>query len=235
MMKKFNNLWAACLFIAMAIMVASTAYAQGSRYQPGVHYFEIDQAKAPDADGKIVVTEAFSYMCSHCNTFEPYISNWKSKMPENVVFKRIPVVFGRGTWELYARGYVTAEMMGIAEEAHGELMDDLWKEKKIYRNMDQLAGFYSNFGVTADEFEATSQSFAVDASLRRGQTLTQTYGVSGTPSMIVNGKYLVKAGPAVGNYDTLLDVVDTLVAREIAAAAASAPAPAEDAAAEESP
>lgn len=233
-MKKFKNLWSACLLVVVALLMASAAHAQGSRYQEGIHYFEIDQAQAADADGKIVVTEAFSYLCSHCNTFEPFISNWKSKMPENVEFKRIPVIFGRSTWELYARGYVTAEMMGIAEKAHGQLMDDLWKEKKIYRTLDELAGFYSNFGVTADEFLATSKSFAVDASLRRGQTQAQTAGVSGTPSMIVNGKYLVKAGPAVGNYDTLLDVVDTLVAMEIAAAAANAPAPAEEAASEDS-
>ena len=111
-------------------------------------------------------------------------------------------------------------MMGIAEAGHGELMDDLWKERRIYRSMDELADFYSNFGVTADDFKATSESFAVDAALRKGQTLTQTYGVSGTPSMIVNGKYLVKASQAVGNYDVLLDIVDTLVARELAASAA---------------
>lgn len=222
-MKKFNNLWSACLLIAVALLMASTAHAQGAKYQAGIHYFEIDQAKVPATDGKIVVTEAFSYMCSHCNTFEPFITNWKEKKPENVEFKRIPVIFGRSTWELYARAYVTAEMMGIANEAHPNLMDDLWKEKKIYRSMEELAEFYSNYGVTADEFDATSKSFAVDAALRKGQTLAQAYGVSGTPSMIVNGKYLVKAGPAVGNYDTLLDVVDSLVAMEIAAASASAP------------
>jgi thiol:disulfide interchange protein DsbA len=220
-MNKFSKIWAACLLAAAALLMASPAQAQGSNYQAGIHYFEIDQAQASGGNDKIVVTEAFSYMCSHCNTFEPFINNWKNKQPESVEFKRIPVIFGRGSWELYARAYVTAEMMGIAEAAHGELMDDLWKEKRIYRSMDELADFYSNFGVTADEFKATSQSFAVDAALRKGQTLTQTYGVSGTPSMVVNGKYLVKASQAVGNYDILLDIVDTLVAREMAASAAA--------------
>ena len=59
--------------------------------------------------------------------------------------------------------------------------------------------------------------------------------VSGTPSMIVNGKYLVKGGQAVPNYDTLLDVVDTLVARELAAMeSAAATEAATEAAAEDS-
>lgn len=225
-MKKFNNIWSGCLLVAVVLLMASPAQAQGSKYRPGVHYFEIDQAAATASDGKIMVVEAFSYMCSHCNTFEPFITNWKDNKPENVEFKRIPVIFGRSTWELYARAYVTAEMMGIADEAHGALMDDLWKEKKIYRSMEDLSEFYSNYGVTASEFEATSKSFAVDASLRKGQSLTQAWGVSGTPSMIVNGKYMVKGSEAVPNYDTLLDVVNTLVNQEIAAAAASTAEPA---------
>lgn len=220
--------------VAVMLAVAAPVHAQGSKYRAGVHYFEIDQASASSSDDTVTVVEAFSYMCSHCNTFEPFITNWKKNKPENVEFKRIPVIFGRRTWEIYARAYVTAEMMGIAEEAHGALMDDLWKEKKIYRSLEELAGFYSNFGVTADEFMATSQSFAVDANLRKGQSQTQAWGVSGTPSMIVNGKYLIKGSEAVPNYDTLLDVVNTLVAQEIMATAASASAPDVEPAAEDS-
>jgi thiol:disulfide interchange protein DsbA len=226
----FQNIWAGAVLAAVLTCVAAPAMAQGSKYQEGLHYFKIDQAAAPSQDGKVKVTEAFSYMCSHCNTFEPYISNWENRKPENVEFTRIPVIFGRKTWELYARAYVTAEMMGIANEAHGPLMDALWKEKKVMRDIEELGEFYSGYGVSANEFVATSQSFAVDARLRKDQSLTQAYGVSGTPTMIVNGKYLVKGSEAVPNYDTLLDVVDTLVAQEVAAMASTEEVPAETAA-----
>jgi thiol:disulfide interchange protein DsbA len=109
-------------------------------------------------------------------------------------------------------------------------MDALWKEKKVMRDIEELGEFYSGYGVSANEFVATSQSFAVDARLRKDQSLTQAYGVSGTPTMIVNGKYLVKGSEAVPNYDTLLDVVDTLVAQEVAAMASTEEVPAETAA-----
>lgn len=219
MIKPMTKFWAGAFAATAMMLLAFPAAAQTAKYQEGLHYFKIDQAAAQPGDGKVRVTEAFSYMCSHCNTFEPFIANWQKRQPENVEFNRIPVIFGRRTWELYARAYVTAEMMGIAEEAHGPLMDTLWKEKKVLRSMEELAEFYSEFGVSASEFEATSQSFAVDAKLRKDQSLTQAYGVSGTPSMIVAGKYLVKGSKEVPNYDTLLDVVDTLVAQEAAAMA----------------
>jgi len=160
------------------------------------------------------LVEAFSYLCSHCNTFEPYISAWKKRKPENVGFRRIPVVFGRGSWELYARGYVTAEMMNVGEEAHTALMDRLWKEKNVMRSMDELAAFYSQFGVDKEKFLATSGSFAVETRMKRDQQKVQSFGITGTPSLILNGKYRIAGNAAVPNFDVMLDVVDFLIASE---------------------
>lgn len=196
------------------------AQAPGAKYQEGVHYTAIPDAPARSGGG-VEVVEAFSYMCTHCATFEPYITSWKKNIPANVEFRRIPVVFGRSAWEVYARAYVTADMMGIADPAHGALMDRIWKEKAVPKSIEELAEFYSAFGAKPSEFVATSKSFAVDARMRREQAALQTAGVRGTPSMIVNGKYLVAAGPSVGNFDVMLDVVNFLVAAESAAAPAA--------------
>ncbi len=215
----------AIVMMALLSLGAAPLMAQGSKYQEGLHYFKIDQAGGASPEGNIEVVEAFSYLCPHCNTFEPFISQWLQRKPENVKFTRMPVIFGRKTWELYARAYVTADMMGIADKAHGPLMDALYKQKRVMRDMEELAQFYSQFGVTAGEFEATSESFAVDARLRKDQRQTQAFGVSGTPSMIVNGKYLVKGSQAVPNYDTFLSVVDYLIAQETAAMASNEEAP----------
>jgi len=215
---------------------SSTVLAQGGNrgFQEGLHYQAIENA--PIATGDTVqVAEAFSYMCSHCASFEPYISSWQQRKPANVTFRRIPVVFGRGSWEVYARAYVTAEVMGIADEAHGALMDKLWKEKKVFRSVEELGEFYSEFGVSPATFVATSKSFAVDAKIRKDQRDLQFASVRGTPSMIVNQKYLVTSGNAVGSYDVMLDVVDYLVTlelAELAATAAAQQAPAEEASAE---
>jgi thiol:disulfide interchange protein DsbA len=209
---------------------AALAQTPAAKYQDGVHYTTIPDAPAQSGD-TVDVVEAFSYMCTHCATFEPFVTNWKKRQPEHVEFKRIPVVFGRSSWGLYARAYVTADVMGIADEAHGALMDKLWKEQKVLRNMDELAEFYSAYGAKPAEFVAMSKSFAVDARMRRDQRAVQTAGVRGTPSIIVNDKYVVAGNAAVAGYDMLLDVVDFLVARETAARPPTAEAAEETAAA----
>ena len=213
MNKSMFKAWAGAALAALLVLAAAPAMAQQSKYQEGLHYFKIDQASAPPSDGKVEVVEAFSYLCPHCNTFEPFISTWLKRKPEHVEFERLPVIFGRRTWELYARAYVTADMMGVAEEAHGPLMDALYKEKKIMRNMEEIAEFYSGFGVSASEFVATSESFAVDARLRKQQSQSQAYGVSGTPTMIVNGKYSADVGSA-GGESQLFGLIEELAAHE---------------------
>ena len=127
-------------------------------------------------------------------------------------------MFGRGSWELYARGYVTAEMMNAPPEAHSALMDRIWKEKAIIRNLDELATFYSQFGLDKEKFISTSRSFAVDSMLRKDQTLVQAYGIRGTPSVVLNGKYRIAASAAVPNYDVMFDVVDYLIELDTTAA-----------------
>jgi len=205
---------------------SSAALAQGDKqvpYQEGLHYFLIEGAPAV-TDGKMKLEEAFSYLCTHCNTFDPYVESWVKRKPDFVEFRRIPVVFGRGSWELYARGYVTAEMMGVPDEAHVALMARLWKEKKIIRNMDELATFYSQFGLDKEKFLSTSRSFAVDGKLRKDQTLVQSYEIRGTPALVLNGKYRISGNAAVASYDVMFDVVDYLIEMEASASQTSSAA-----------
>lgn len=212
------------IFGALALFIINnTAMAQtppASPYQEGVHYFAIEQAPGAKPGDSVEVTEVFSYLCTHCNTFEPYLQNWQSKMHEGVSLNRIPVEFGRAAWSLYARAYVAASVMGIAEKSHVPMMDAIWKQRRQMHNMEQLAEFYSDFGVNKETFLATAQSFAVDAQLRREQQLARTYGVTGTPTLIVNGRYRVAAGGAVPSLDMMLSIVDYLVAQELALQAA---------------
>ena len=201
---------------AMSMAFAGSVAAQGSEpvpYQEGLHYFEIEQAPVSNSDS-VEVVELFSYLCTHCNTFEPYVNSWVKRAPDYVDFRRLPVVFGRQSWEMYARGFITAELMNLPEEAHMAMMDRLWKEKKILRSLDEIAEFYTEFGADKAKFLSTAQSFAVDGRLRKDQSLVRAYGITGTPSLVVNGRYRVAGNAAVPSFEAMLDVVDFLVEQE---------------------
>ena len=206
------------VIIAVALLLGSQlAMAQAEPYQEGVHYYKISQVPADSGSDTVEVTELFSYACSHCNTMEPYVQSWNQSKPDNVVFNRIGVAFGRKAWEMMARAYITAEMLGIAEETHVAMMDAIWKQGKQFRTLDDLADFYSGFGVEKSAFLANYQSFAADSQLRKSQRDVQLFGITGTPSMVVNRKYRIQSNNDVRDFNAMLDVVDYLVAKETAA------------------
>ena len=206
------------VIIALSLLLGSQlAMAQLEPYQEGVHYFNIGQVPADTGSETVEVTELFSYGCSHCNTFEPYLESWNQSKPENVKFNRIAVAFGRRAWEMMARAYITAEMLGIEDESHVAMMDAIWKERKQFRTVDELADFYMQFGIERSAFLANYQSFAADSQLRKSQRDVQLFGITGTPSMVVNRKYRVTSSKDVGDFNTMLDVVDFLVSKESAA------------------
>lgn len=222
-----------------ALCLAPAAMAQNGEFQEGVNY-QLIESPSPIEDGRVEVVEVFSYACPHCAQFQPYVSRWEEDLPEYVDFRRVPAVF-QPSWEPFAQAYHTANVLGIVEEGHEAMFAALHEERRRMRTLDDLAEFWSDYGVSADEFKSTAGSFAVDTRMRQGRTEAGRWRISGTPSMIVNGKYRVGAGrefPGNQTFDDIVEVVDYLVALEAPAdaepeATGSEEQPEEETAAEE--
>lgn len=197
-------------FLLVTLLALTGQVAQAAddaSFEEGKHYFRIDQATTPRADGKVEVTVVFSYLCSHCNVLEPYVEAWAQKQDGNILVNRMHVNFG-GAHEMLARGYIVAEMTGVADASHTAMMDAIWKDHKRFRNAEQLADFYARFGVEKDRFLANFSSFAADSQLRRTEQNVRAWGITGTPTIIVNRKYRVP------NTAMVWDIVDFLVSQE---------------------
>ena len=59
--------------------------------------------------------------------------------------------------------------------------------------IDDVAKFYAKYGVKAEDFVGTANSFAVNAKIKRADAQVKAYGVDSTPTIIVNGKYRLTA------------------------------------------
>jgi thiol:disulfide interchange protein DsbA len=141
-----------------------------------------------------------------------------------VAFVRVPAVLGP-SWELLARAYYTADLLGALDKIHEPLFDHIHKEHKLIRNASELKAFFMEQGIAEADFDKTFNSFAVVTMTNRAKEAASMYGVTGVPTMVVNGKYRTTASLAGGN-DKMLQVVDFLVAKERAESAGHAPAPA---------
>ena len=180
----------------------------------GKDYVEIPggQAFAPAA-GKVEVAEVFGYTCPHCAQFQPLIDSWKGKQPADVNVISVPAAFG-GYWVTYARAFLAAETLGVLEKSHDAMFNALHVARSLGPNStpEDIGKFYAQYGVDPKTFASTMQGFAVETKLSRAKQFAMRSKVEATPSIVVNGKYLVSVDER--GYEVLFNTIDHLVARE---------------------
>ena len=182
--------------------------------------YEVIASPGPFAPlaGKVEVVEMFGYTCPHCAHFEPTLEAWAKKLPKDVRFTPVPAAFG-GYWDSYARAYYAAEQLGVAKRSHAAMFKALHEDKALpMQNVspEELAGFYTAYGVSAGAYTTALKSTAVEQKVKAARDFAQRTRVPGTPALIVNGKYLVKGD----SFDDMLRNTDALIARERAGAKA---------------
>jgi len=188
---------------------------QAAEFKEGVHYTQLPQAVRTADPSKVEVVEMFGYWCPHCNNFERYLAPWKRQLDAGVDFKHVPVVF-RPNQEEFARAYYIAKSLGVEEQAHPQLFNLIHGQRQWINNQQQLGQFFAGLGVSEEAFNKAYGSFGINSQMNLGRKKTGEYRISGVPSMVVNGKYLVTAEKA-GGQRQMLEVVDYLVAQEKAA------------------
>lgn len=164
------------------------------------------------AAGKVEVVEVFSYGCIHCAHFAPIAEQLRKSLPAGVVFKLVPAPFS-DEWVPYARAYYAARKLGVVERTHLELFKQKFDEHYPIATLDELADFYAREGVDREAFLRIANSPEVTAQLKKDLALIQHWGVDGTPTIVVDGKY--RSGQ-VHTLDELSALTQWLVKRELA-------------------
>lgn len=198
--------------LGLAVLLATLGQPAVSQpFEQGQHFHAIGSpATAPD--DHVEVIEAFAYPCPACRVFLPVISRWSQDLPEHVKLVHMPVPLQQG-WDTFARVYYTNEVLGLGHEAHEAMFIALHDERRTFRTLEDIAAVFTDFGVSVDEFVSTSQSFAVDNRMRRNRNEVMRFGVRGTPTMIVQGKWRINPSD-FNSYEEMLAAVDYLVERE---------------------
>lgn len=208
------------LVVALVLLVAaSSAAAADAPWQEGTHYFRIESAAPDPHPDQVDVVEVFSYGCPHCHDFDPFAEKIAAAMPEGAVFERLPAGLGHQSWQTFAHGWFAAKALGVADKAHVALFDAIYDQRSVSAanpTLEQLADFYAQYGVDAQTFVATAESFGVNAKVKRADDRIRSWGVTGTPNVVVDGKYRFSLASA-GGYAQAVELAQWLTERELAA------------------
>lgn len=180
--------------LVAASLVASTAFASPTNPQNGVEYVTLSAPQPVQAVGKKVeVIEFFAYHCPACNVLEPRLNEWVKKQGDKIVLRRVHLPF-QGPADPEAHLYLTLEAMGRLGDMHGKVFQAVHGQRVRLMKDEQIIDWVAKNGIDRAKFLEVWNSFGVMTKLRRLPQMTGAYQVSGTPTIVVDGKYQTSPG-----------------------------------------
>lgn len=199
------------VLLAAIAAVALTSGSAAAQLVEGKNYARIANPQPVETGKKIEVIEFFSYGCPHCAELEQYLDPWLAKLPQDVAFRRVPVMF-QPRWVPLAKIYYTLDALGaesklspdVFKAIHG-LGTALWEEKAFY-------DWAASKGLDRKKVEEVFKSFAISGKMNRAKQLAQEYNIQAVPTVIVDGKF-VTSSDRVGTHAALPAAIDELIAK----------------------
>jgi thiol:disulfide interchange protein DsbA len=214
--------------LLLGLAFATLAPAADDAFEAGKNWFPVEPVQPTANPDKIEIVEVFSYACPACNMFQPTMQKLKAALPANAELIYLPASFRPDEdWPVFQRAFYTAQALGILDKAHDAMFDAVWKDEGTLRisdatthrpvkpmpTIENVATFFSKFGVKAEDVIGTASSFAINTKMKRADAMLKAYGVDSTPTLIVNGKYRLSVQSA-GGVDKVVPLVKFLIAKE---------------------
>jgi thiol:disulfide interchange protein DsbA len=199
--------------LLLATLVSSFVLAGPSlaQLQEGRDFKAVSPPLASPKD-KIEVIEFFSYGCNHCNDFHPLITPWAAKLPKDVSFRRVPVSFNRPEWGRLSRIYYALEATGDLAKLDAAVFIAIHEQRVQFKSDEAVVAWATSKGVDGKKFAEAMNAFSMAAKIQRADQDASTARISGVPSIVVDGRYLVN-NEAAGGYDELLKLTDAVIAK----------------------
>ena len=196
----------ACLALCCLALAAGSATAQPLKQD--VDYRVIPQQPVQTGD-KIEVIDVFWYGCPYCNELQPYLERWRKNMPADVALRRVPAV-RHDNWGPHARIFYTLEALGELERLHLAVYRSYHVEELYMSKPDVMVDWAVKHGIDRDKWLAAYNSPEVTQKIEQAKAFTRTYDIHGTPSFVVDGRYLTSTS-MTPNVPAVIGVLDGLI------------------------
>ncbi|MDO3872085.1 DsbA family protein [Salmonella enterica] len=176
--------------------------------------------KEPVKDAPAVV-EFFSFYCPPCAAFAGrfFVSQAVEKiLPSGEKVEKYHVSSMGAMGQELTEAWSVAKVLGVEDKVELPLFVATQVNRSI-KTENSIRQVFIEAGVSGRDYDAAKNSMAVRALTAKQQEAAKAYGVTGTPSFFVNGKYLVNNGaiqpPSEQGYGkSFADVVSALLKRQ---------------------
>lgn len=194
--------------ILVAGLVALGTPAVAQPLVPGKDYRLLQPAQPVDNPKRIEVIEFFWYGCPHCADLQPALKAWMTKKSPDIEVRRVPAVF-RENWIPHTRLFYTLEAMGHVDRLHDEVFKAIHEQKTDLGDLAKMQAWVARRGIDPKKFAEVYGSFGIDSRVQRSIQMSRSYQLTGTPSLVVNGRYMTSPAMTQG-FERTFAVIEQL-------------------------
>lgn len=174
--------------------------------------------REPDDQRKIMYF--FSFDCTFCMQNDLYFWQWGLSLPKDVTFEPIPIIPSGDTYITMARGYYAAKAAGPTRIAH--FMSGAYTTLQMSQQDPNAFETYKRIaedaGIDGTAFEkAWNGSTTMNALITARKRFTH-YQPDTTPSLLLNGQYLISPDLTNGDYSLFFQLANGLLSRYLESA-----------------
>ena len=191
----------------------------------GVEYKAIEGGKPfrQHAPGKIEVIEVFAYTCTHCAHFQPMLETWQATLPKSVAVSYMHAAFD--PQDPFMIGYLAADAANAVPLTHHRMFAAVHETGELPRTatLQQVSSFYLRLpGIDTKAFSAAlADRTSMGRKMLAYRDFQMRSQLEGTPSLIVDGRYLVNGTSYEGLLTNTRKIIDAIAASRKSAGKAS--------------
>ena len=172
------------------------------------HYDVVGNVPAAHSLKKVVYEEFMNFGCTHCNNLHKASRNFRKKFADKVEFIDIPIVF-RGQDDSPLRLYYVARKIG-----KGKLIKDELFKARFTHGVNVFDPGIANYLARSlgmnKEFQQEKDKAWVNKLIKEGKRKSAIYGVSGTPTVVIQHALKMDIGPYGTMSEFVIKVPETI-------------------------
>lgn len=169
------------------VLVVFCSAAQATQFEEGVHYTRLETPRTESAS----ITEFFSFYCISCFHHQPFNQMIEEKWPGIMTKYQVSGLAPRDLGPTVQRAWAAAQLLNVNNEFSTAMFNKNFVERQQVDTEAAIHKVFADIGVDSETLERTLQSFQVRSLANRMVQTERRYEVSGTPTYVVNGRYVM--------------------------------------------
>lgn len=166
-----------------------TVSTQAASFTDGKQFISLEKP-VPAAPAAL---KFFSFYCPSCYQYDEVFKvtdNVKKVLPADVKLTEYHVDFLGPLGPDMTHAWSVAMLLNVEDKVKPLLFDAVQKKQTI-KTVDDIRNIFINAGVSASDYDAAWNSFAVKSLTAKQQELAKAVDLKGVPAIFIKGKYMI--------------------------------------------